>query len=151
MITVATVSKSGVPSVRTYPNEQAMIADLQKEADKEGKVIWEVSTARDMAKEWSPSLSPLVPRSKFASCGADGFWVLADEWGWDTPLYRADYLCGWGCYRGRPIDPIDAATAFLKKTYAFAEVFTDPYEIDSLMDYIVQEFPDLGKLLAKAA
>jgi len=50
---------------------------------------------------------------------------LGDEHGWDTPLYRADYLTGRGHYRPEPIHEAEAYAAALLRREPATLIFWD--------------------------
>jgi hypothetical protein len=70
--------------------------------------IFDVVTARELLE--LSGMTPDTPdvRDKFpAICG------LGDQHGWDTPLYRADYLLGDGVFQTVAVSEIDACVAAL--------------------------------------
>ena len=49
-----------------------------------------------------------TPDSPEARSAQAGIFELAEAHGWDTPLYRADYLLGDGIYQAEPVSEFDA-------------------------------------------
>ena len=88
-----------------------------------GKVVvddplqsWEVfdtTTARELL-----SLVGEEPGTPQARSAFPGICRLADEYGLDTPLYRADYLLERGCYQPEPVRIEAACEAALKQRVA---------------------------------
>lgn len=95
--------------------------------------IFDVVTARELLEmsHMTPETSDV--REKFpAICN------LADEHGWDTELYRADYLLGEGEFQTATVNEIDACVSaltqrstecriFWSDTQATAALENDPY------------------------
>lgn len=54
------------------------------------------------------------PDSDTARTAFPGIWALVDEYGLDTPLYRADYALERGCYQAEPISAMRACEAALQ-------------------------------------
>ena len=79
------------------------VTDTRKEWE-----IFDVVTARELLEMLEQTVdSPLVREQFPAICG------LGDEHGWDTPLYRADYLLGDGVFQAEAITETDACVAAL--------------------------------------
>jgi len=70
--------------------------------------IYDVSTPRELLGFSGPSPGADA-RAQYPSICAIG-----DAYGWDTPLYRADYLLGRGLCRPGPVTRRDASEAALK-------------------------------------
>lgn len=72
--------------------------------------IHDVVTPRELLDMVDKTPDDAGVRDEFpAICG------LADQHGWDTPLYRADYLLGEGVLRTEPVSETDACIAALKQ------------------------------------
>lgn len=70
--------------------------------------IFDVATARELLGLLGKTAVMPEARDKFpAICN------LGDEYGWDTPLYRADYLLGEGAFQPGAVIEIDACVAAL--------------------------------------
>lgn len=54
------------------------------------------------------------PESPTARATFPAICALGDRQGWDTPLYRADYLLGPGSYQPEPVSLMDAHLAALR-------------------------------------
>lgn len=79
----------------------------------------------------------LVPESPGAAEAQPEIFALAEQHGWDTPLYRADYLLAPGTWRAEPVDMLDAHVAavgdgreacrvYLTDKSAETALYTDP-------------------------
>lgn len=79
--------------------------------------------ADDALQEWEIH-DEVTPRALLDSLGHErvdeharkafpSVCALGDEHGWDTTLYRADYLLGRGVLRTQPVDPREALLAAL--------------------------------------
>lgn len=104
------------------------VSDKRKEWE-----IFDVVTARELLE--LPGKTPDTPniRDEFpAICS------LADQHGWDTPLYRADYLLGDGVFQPAAVTETDACIAALTRrnkactiywsdTQATAALENDPF------------------------
>jgi hypothetical protein len=91
-----------------------------------GGVVYDCATPRDLAHKHG-----LADDDSPAAFGeADAAWIaeFGASWGWDTPLYRADWLEEPGEYGPAPIDPTEAAKAFLGHDLSFFLVVTSPAE-----------------------
>lgn len=70
--------------------------------------IFDVVTARELLELLGKTADTPDAREEFpAICS------LGDEHGWDTPLYRADYLLGDGVFQAEAVTEIDACVAAL--------------------------------------
>ncbi|HUL13680.1 MAG TPA: hypothetical protein VLU73_16135 [Methylococcaceae bacterium] len=78
-----------------------------------------------------------TPDSPGARTEYAGIFDLAEEYGWDTVLYRADYLLGEGVYQAEPASEFDACVAaiahdlracrvYLSDEAATAALYRDP-------------------------
>lgn len=95
--------------------------------------IFDVVTARELLEMFGTTPETGDAREKFpAICS------LGEEHGWDTELYRADYLLGEGEFQTRAVSEIDACVAalmqrskecriFWSDTQATAALENDPY------------------------
>ena len=78
-------------------------ADTRKEWE-----IFDVVTARELLE-----MSGITPETSDVRGKFPAICSLADEHGWDTELYRADYLLGEGIFQTGAINEIDACVAAL--------------------------------------
>jgi hypothetical protein len=78
-----------------------------------------------------------APDSPGARTEYAGIFDLAERYGWDTILYRADYLLGEGVYQAEPASELDACVAaiahglracrvYLSDGAAMAALYRDP-------------------------
>jgi len=89
------------------------VSDARKEWE-----IFDVVTARELLDllDTTPEASDV--RDKFpAICG------LADQYGWDTPLYRADYLLGAGVFQAEAVTETDACVAALTQRMKTCRIY----------------------------
>ena len=71
--------------------------------------IWDRSTPRELL-----DLFDETPDDASAQQRYPGVWGLAAEYGWDTPLFRADYLQEPGQYAPVPVRLVDACRGALR-------------------------------------
>jgi len=71
--------------------------------------IWDVASARELLELFDDE-----PAAAGSAQRHPGVHALADECGWDTPLFRADYLQEPGLYASQPVRLIDACRAALR-------------------------------------
>ena len=82
------------------------------------------------------------PRELLAASGAapDAAppWIvaLAQQHGWDTPLYRADALLGEGIYQSEPVSELRACIAALVDTLQTCRVYPDD---DTALDALYRD------------
>lgn len=83
--------------------------------------IFDVVTARELLELLGKTAESADARNEFpAICS------LGDEHGWDTPLYRADYLLGEGVFQATAVSESDACIAALaRRTLAYKIYWTD--------------------------
>lgn len=89
------------------------VSDKRKEWE-----IFDVATARELLELMGSSPEADDVRKKFpAICS------LADQHGWDTPLYRADYLLGEGVFQTEAVSEIDACAAALSSRVKTCRIY----------------------------
>lgn len=106
------------------------VSDARKEWE-----IFDVVTARELIELLDTTPEASDARDKFpAICS------LADQHGWDTPLYRADYLLGAGVFQAEAVTETDACVAALAQRMKTCRIFwsdtqaTAALESDSIFD-----------------
>lgn len=85
---------------------------LRKVAAGDGRAaheIWDSASARELL-----DLFDETPLSDGVAQRFPGIHALAEEFGWDTPLFRADYLQPPGLYAPQPVRLVDACRAALR-------------------------------------
>lgn len=85
---------------------------LRKVAAGDGKAaheIWDSASARELLE-----LFDETPLSDGVALRFPGIHALGEEFGWDTPLFRADYLQPPGLYAPQPVRVVDACRAALR-------------------------------------
>lgn len=92
------------------------VTDARKEWE-----IFDVVTPRELLEMLEQTVDSPNVRDKFpAICS------LGDEHGWDTPLYRADYLLGDGVFQTATVTEIDACVAALaRRTQTYKIYWSD--------------------------
>lgn len=92
--------------------------------------IFDVSTPRELL-----DLADKTPESPNVREDMPAICALGDEHGWDTPLFRADYLQEPGTYTATPITEPDACLAALNQRYERCQVFwSEKLALDALND-----------------
>jgi hypothetical protein len=110
MIYVIEVPHQGDPTAWFAFNGEDL---LNKVAVNDTLASWEVydcSSARDLIEMVGQEAESAQAESQFP-----GICRLAKEFGWDTPLYRADYLLERGAYQPEAVSIEAACEAALKK------------------------------------
>ena len=74
----------------------------------EGQVIFDAQSARARL-----AACGMTPDSPDVAQNHAALFELAGQHGWDTPLYRADYLLGEGVVQAEPVDEFNASVAAL--------------------------------------
>lgn len=88
-------------------------ADTRKEWE-----IFDVVTARELLELLGKTADTPEARDEFpAICS------LGDEHGWDTPLYRADYLLGAGVFQAEAVSETDACVAALARRSQACKIY----------------------------
>ena len=76
---------------------------------REGWAIFETATPRELLEVLGKTSETRGAAEEHAD-----IFKLADTYGWDAMLYRADYLLGQGRYQTEPITEVDACFAAVK-------------------------------------
>jgi hypothetical protein len=71
--------------------------------------IWDCASARELLELFDETPAGAGVGERFP-----GIAALGAECGWDTPLFRADYLQAPGLYAPEPVRPADACRAALR-------------------------------------
>lgn len=80
--------------------------------------IFDVVTARELLELLDQTVDSPSVRDEFpAICS------LGDEYGWDTPLYRADYLLGAGVFQTEAVTETDACVAALAQRSTACKIY----------------------------
>lgn len=99
---------------------------------RDGWTIFETTSPRQLLEAYGKT-----PESPDAAQEHVELFKLAAAHGWDTKLYRADYLLGQGMYRSEPVAELNACLAaieydlktcriYLSDADAAAELYRDP-------------------------
>lgn len=90
-------------------DEGDLLRKVAADDDKAAHEIWDQATARELL-----DMFDLQPDSPDVDQRCPGIGALGAEFGWDTPLFRADYLQQPGLYAPEPVRLIDACRAALR-------------------------------------
>lgn len=74
------------------------------------------------------------PQSATAQARFPAICMLAAEHGWDTPLYRADYLLGDGSFQVAPVREVDALIAALTWRVKTCRIFWSDAEATAAIE-----------------
>lgn len=89
-------------------DQQDMLLKIYATDARHEREIFDVVTPRELLELLNKTVDTPDARDEFpAICS------LGDEHGWDTPLYRADYLLGAGVFQPEAVSEIDACAAAL--------------------------------------
>lgn len=72
--------------------------------------VYDVVTPRELLE-----MTDRTPESPDVRSACPALCALAEQHGWDTPLYRADPLLGAGHFRAEPISALEAGLAALQR------------------------------------
>ena len=117
-----------------------LICWAEEDSESSGQTVFWRGTMRQMLKEYS-SLSPDDEWTEDDHEESDWIARIADEFGWDTILYRADYLFGEGEYTHRECTHLEAAIAELEHDREYT-VRTARYATAEELDEFFKEDED---------
>lgn len=109
MIYVVEAPPQGTPRAWFAFDEGDLLRKVAADDDKAAHEIWDQATARELL-----DMFDLQPGSADVDQRCPGIGALGAEFGWDTPLFRADYLQQPGLYAPEPVRLIDACRAALR-------------------------------------
>lgn len=98
--------------------------------ERSGRTIFEAQTPRQLLDMFGETPDSQEAREEYG-------WIfdLAEKHGWDTTIYRADYLLGEGAYQAVPVTAFDACVAAVTHDLHSGRVFkTDEEAIAALDD-----------------
>lgn len=107
---VLEVPHRGEPRAYAGVGRDSYLNGTYRAAERSGRAVFDRTTARELADNFGVDAD--AAPAEFAE--ADAAWVadLGAKHGWDTPLYRADWLLEEGAYQPEPVDEVDAAIAY---------------------------------------
>ena len=115
MIHVLEVPQQGRPQAWFAFDEHDLIGKIRAARTQPDGQLHAVASPRDLlaASGAAPDTAPP--------------WIatLAQQHGWDTPLYRADALLGQGVYQAEPVSELRACIAALVETLQTCRVYPD--------------------------
>lgn len=109
MIYVVEVPEEGVAKAWFAFDEDDLLRKVEQADPRAGHQIWDVASARDLLE-----LFDVGPSTEGVGESHPGVHALGTEFGWDTPLFRADYLQEPGLYAPEPVRLVDACRAALR-------------------------------------
>lgn len=112
MIYVVEISADGMSSAWFAYDDGDFIRKVEAGDSLKPWEIHDVSTPRELLALMERTPSDARSYEEFpAICN------LGDQYGWDTLLYRADYVHGRGVYQARPVSQVRACTAALQQRH----------------------------------
>lgn len=90
---------------------------------RDGWTIFEAATPRQLLESRGKT-----PDSAGAAEEFPELFALAETQGWETTLYRADYLLGQGKYQAEPVAELDACLAAIKHNLQTCRVYLSDEE-----------------------
>ena len=130
MILTVEVPREGRPSCWFAFDEDDFIQKVRLARDNLDGVIYEITSARELL-----AARGLVPDSPGTHQQHTDIVALADEYGWDTPLYRADYLLAPGLYQAEEASEFVAHVAAIAQPLKTCRVFVDEEQaMDALLN-----------------
>lgn len=108
MIYVVEFPHQGRPHAWFAFNREDFVRKVQAVRERAGWVIHEASSLRQRL-----AACGLTPESPEAALAQAEWFELARQYGWDTPLHRADYVLGQGALQVDAVDPFSASVAAL--------------------------------------
>ena len=132
MIYVVEVPEEGKPFAWFAFEEEDLARKVQNTKNREGWTIFESATPRGLLEAKGKT-----PETPGAESDHGDIFELAKTHGWDTALYRADYLLGQGKYQTESVEKFEACFAavkhdlktcrmYLSDEVAAAELYRDP-------------------------
>ncbi|CAL1240577.1 hypothetical protein [Candidatus Methylocalor cossyra] len=122
MIYVVEFPHQGRPAAWFAFDPEDLLRKVRAAKAPEGTVYAALTPRQQLAE------AGLVPDSPGAREAQPEPFVLAEQHGWDTPLYRADYLLGPGVWQVEPVSPLDACRAALAHGRADCRVYLSDEE-----------------------
>jgi len=100
------------------------VADTRKEWE-----VFDVVTARELLELPGKTPDTAGVRDEFPA-----IFSLGDQHGWDTPLYRADYLLGDGVFQPEAVTEIDACVAALMRRTKACKIYWSDTQAMAALD-----------------
>lgn len=123
MIFVVEAPPQGEPHAWFAFDEDDLLRKLAVGLGREPWDIWDCRSARELLE-----LFDEVPDAPGVAERFPGIVTLGDEFGWDTPLYRADALAAageQGLYQPEAVTPLQACLAALKHAPVESRIYRD--------------------------
>ncbi|MDF9391065.1 MULTISPECIES: hypothetical protein [Methylococcus] len=108
MIYVVEVTSPGKANAWFAFDREDFSRKVRAAKEREGRVIFATTSPRQLLEA-----AGLTPASPEAEAGNGPIFELAEKYGWDTDLYRADDLLGEGVYDPEPVSEFEACVASL--------------------------------------
>lgn len=137
MILTVEIPHAGKPSCWFAYDEDDFIRKVKATRVEVAGVVYNVITPRELLAEQG-----LVPDSAGWHEQRPDILALANEYGWDTVLYRADYLLAPGLYQTDPVSEFVAHVALLAHELRACRVYRDE---EQAMDALYRDDIYAGK------
>lgn len=142
------VPHRGNPTAATFYGQDDFLARHYAAADQArcGKCVYVKTTARELARDQGTTPEDIAA---FAAKIDDAFLVeiltLGGKHGWDTPLYRADYLHAEGEYGPEPTDEVEAVSAWAGDDLSAWYLCRTSAEVTELLERLEVNGPRIGQ------
>jgi hypothetical protein len=137
MILTVEIPHGGKPSCWFAFDEDDFIRKVKVARSDAIGVIYGVNTPRELL-----AAQGLVPDAAGLADSQPGIVSLAKEYGWDTSLYRADYLLAPGLYQADEVSEFVAHVAVVAKELKACRVYRDE---EQAMDCLYKDSLYAGK------
>jgi hypothetical protein len=128
MILTVEIPHEGKPSCWFAFNEDDFIRKVKVAKGDAAGVIFSINTPRELL-----AAQGTVPDAAGLHDNQPGIVSLANEYGWDTPLYRADYLLAPGLYQIDEVSEFVAHVAVVAQGLKACRIYQDEEQaMDSL-------------------
>lgn len=120
MIFVVEAPPQGEPQAWFAFDEDDLLRKVSLALKQEPWDLWDCRSARELLELFDETPEAAGVGERFP-----GICVLGEEFGWDTPLYRADAVLEPGLYQPEPVAPLQACLAALKQAPGDMRLYRD--------------------------
>lgn len=120
MILTVEIPHTGKPSCWFAFSEDDFIRKAKVAKSDVAGIVYGVNTPRELL-----AAQGSVPDAAGLANSQPGIVSLANEYGWDTPLYRADYLLAPGLYQAEEVSEFVAHVAVVAKDLKACRIYQD--------------------------
>ncbi len=128
------VPHRGEPVAYSGFDQSDYLAATYRASDRSDGVVYECTTARELAN--GHGLTPDHDAQAFEEADASLVAELGIKHGWDTPLYRADWLLEPSKYVTHAVDEVDAAVAYNGHDLSYYSLITSADECREMLEYL---------------